>query len=55
MKSVKPKSGVYRLCTDCVLKITVNQLETAGPFGLVAAKFSGRKIKKDTHKMSVST
>ena len=36
------------------LKITVNQLETAGPFGLVAAKFSGRKIKKDTNKNSAS-
>jgi hypothetical protein len=38
-----------------VLKITVNQLETAAPFGLVAAKFSGRKIKKDTHENPIST
>jgi len=34
MKSVKPKSGVYTLCTYRALKITVNQLETAAPFGL---------------------
>ena len=55
MKSVKPKSGfvqiLYRLRAQNNGKSTRNRC----PFGPVAEKFSGRKIKKDTHKNPVST